>query len=191
MENSIKASSAGALIPLQKTVLLSKAIGEAVVIDAGERIHSGILFSVDPATYWTFIIKPTALTTTQTKSAKEFTLQIIPGHCVKTICFSANGNEFGDANDRAALLASAEAQLCGAAQRTRLVRDTGKENIVRSKILATLERHRIPVETTDTSIVILNGAVEIHAPYTSDQCLSTNSVVLARIKTVLKNDLVE
>ena len=57
---------------------------------------------------------------------------------------------------------------------------------VKEKLILHLEKHRVPLELSGATDIVIAGVVTCTPPYSITSCLSTNDIVLGRIQSILK-----
>ncbi|XP_002739938.1 gem-associated protein 6-like [Saccoglossus kowalevskii] len=132
------------------------------------KIHTGWVHTIDP------VSKSIVLVQFSEDTSNECT--VVMGHAVKTVRISSDATEHEDELER---LFSRETKITFT-----------KEEIQRRKIDLKdwLEKNRLPVTMSgdQEELLSVSDALFIQPPYTSDNCISTNEIILGRIQALIK-----
>ena len=131
--------------------------------------HTGLVYTVDPVSESFVLIN---IVNDQTK------VEIVLGHAVNSVTVLGDATEV----NKQALNALFRPETVLKLTEEELKR---KQNMVKNWLL----KNRLPVETSGSSdeIITVAGALSIQPPYESENCVSTNEIILGKIQGLIKN----
>ncbi|KAK3713116.1 hypothetical protein RRG08_036728 [Elysia crispata] len=137
--------------------------------------HEGFVFTVDPVSESIVLLKSTQ------PDSKDFTtasLKLLPGASVKTVIVLSKEIDPHVKNEFDGLFRPASSKVLNE-------EDMGVRKV---QLKQWLEKHRLPVSLSpDGQALIVAEALTVLPPFSEDSCLSTNEIILSRIRTLIRD----
>ncbi|RUS79330.1 hypothetical protein EGW08_012915 [Elysia chlorotica] len=139
------------------------------------RQHQGFVFTVDPVSESVVLLRSTQ------PNSNDFTgssLTLLPGASIRNITVLSHSidprvkSQFDSLFRPAPSKALSEEDL----------------DLRKLQLKQWLEKHRLPVTPSpDGQALIVAGALTVLPPFSEDSCLSTNEIILSRIRTLIRD----
>ncbi|GFS25938.1 gem-associated protein 6-like [Elysia marginata] len=137
--------------------------------------HEGFVFTVDPVSESIVLLRSTQ---PDSKDFGTMSLKLIPGASVRDIFVLAK-----DVDPR--VKSQFDQLFRPASSKVFNEEELGER---RSQLKHWLEKHRLPVSVSpDGRSLIVAEALTILPPFSEDTCLSTNEIILSRIRTLIRD----
>ncbi|ESO85798.1 hypothetical protein LOTGIDRAFT_221243 [Lottia gigantea] len=128
--------------------------------------HTGWVYTVDPVSQSYVLVQFTD---------EKIGLEIIPGHAVSKLTVLNNDSEL-------------HRDKLNSLFRPQRTHDIPSEEIKKRQLIlkSWFEKNRLPVVVAGDELSI-SDALTIHPPYTPEDCVSSNEIILGRIQGLIKN----
>lgn len=137
--------------------------------------HEGFVFTVDPVSESIVLLRSTQ---TDSKDFTSMSLKLIPGSSVRSVSVLSS-----DIDPR--VKTEFDQLFRPASSKTLKKEDLNKRQ---TQLKLWLEKHRLPVSVSaDGQSLIVAEALTILPPFSEESCLSTNEIILSRIRALLRD----
>uniref|UniRef100_UPI0037E89322 gem-associated protein 6 n=1 Tax=Semicossyphus pulcher TaxID=241346 RepID=UPI0037E89322 len=143
-------------------------VNKQVKVKAGnDEEHSGWLLTVDPVS--------ASLVLVNFRGEEGASVQVVMGHAVEEVQVLQEADKETTERLQTSFLPPVTCRL-----------DPEEQTVRRGQVRSWLEKNRVPVEEEEAELKVA-GVLTITAPYRSEDCCSSNQIILDRIQKLIQN----